>query len=68
MTILPVALQKQNFLFCLSFAAECIYSIFQVITELLAGDQVNVVATGDSYYEGHGYTTFTGFQLRTGLA
>ncbi len=53
-----------------------IRNLLQVITELLAGDQVNVVAVGrmadspseTSYYMGGGYTSLTGFQLRTGLA
>ena len=51
-----------------------VFSLFQVITELSAGDQVNVIATGfwadveTSYFFARGYTSFTGFQLRTGLA
>ncbi len=50
------------------------FSLLQVITELVAGDQVNVIATGyfadveTCYFLAHGYTSFTGFQLRTGLA
>ncbi len=50
--------------------------LFQVITALSAGDQVNVVAVGfladtepeTSHFMASGYTSFTGFQLRTGLA
>ena len=46
---------------------------FQVITELLPGDQVYVVAEGflddsaDNRYQADGYTSFTGVQIRSGL-
>ena len=46
---------------------------FQVITELLPGDQVYVVAEGflddsaDNRYQADGYTSFTGVQIRSGI-
>ena len=50
--------------------------MFQVITQLFEGDQVNVVARGfhadirssASHFHAQGYTSFTGFQLKFGLA
>ena len=47
--------------------------LFQVISQLLAGDEVTVVADGhedgtaDSSFFADGYTSFTGMQIRAGL-
>ena len=47
--------------------------LVQVVTELLAGDQVSVIATGkqagteNSYFTGDGYTSLTGLLIRSGL-
>ena len=43
-----------------------------MITQLLAGDQVTVVAEGEfgegtNYYMANGYTSFTGLQVSAGL-
>ena len=47
----------------------------QVITQLLSGDQIYVIAEGfwadqgdsNSFYMADGYTSFTGVQIRSGL-
>ena len=46
---------------------------FQVITELVAGDQVYVIADGyitdieTNVCQADGYTSFTGLQIKSGL-
>ena len=47
--------------------------LFQVISQLLAGDEITVVAEGavdgdgPSIFLADGYTSFTGMQIRAGL-
>ena len=47
--------------------------LFKVITQLLAGDEITVVADGvldgtsDNTFLADGYTSFTGMQIRAGL-
>ena len=47
--------------------------LFQVISQLLAGDEITVVADGSidgdqaSLFMADGYTSFTGMQIRAGL-
>ena len=47
--------------------------LFQVISQLEAGDEITVVVDGaldggiESYFMADGYTSFTGIQIRAGL-